>query len=208
MEAGGIAQAERLAAAMGLTETARFQVADCSRRLPFDDASFDAVICFDAVNHLGERFAVLAEWFRLLRPGGKLLFTDAAVLTGAISKAEIDIRGSHGQFMIVPPGLNEAATVGVGFALRLCANKSDATASIALASSHGTSRQGRCAHTAGRRRLLRTTSALPCDNCRFGIKRAPVAFPLHRRQAERPTARQERGSKARRYSKRPGTPPS
>jgi SAM-dependent methyltransferase len=59
--------------------------------LPVDDGAFGAVLCVDAVVHLPDRFAILREWARLLRPGGRLLFADAAVLTGQVGK----VAGPH-----------------------------------------------------------------------------------------------------------------
>ena len=81
----------------GLPDRAEFQVADCGGRLPFADGSFDAVLCVDAIIHPARpRRARSANGRALLRPGGRLLFTDALVLTGAIAKPELDLRASHG----------------------------------------------------------------------------------------------------------------
>ena len=41
--------------------------------LPFDDASFDAVVCVRVVHHLQHPGAVFAEFSRILRPGGVLV---------------------------------------------------------------------------------------------------------------------------------------
>jgi SAM-dependent methyltransferase len=49
--------------------------------LPFEDASFDLVVSFDVVSHVreaGERRASLAEFRRVLRPGGGCLVRVAA----------------------------------------------------------------------------------------------------------------------------------
>jgi len=131
IEPEGITEAKHRALAMGLSDSVEFVVADCSQRLPFDDNAFDVAVCIDAVLHLKDRFALLTDWFRLLKPGGRVLFTDAAVLTGAVSKQELDIRASQGDFVFVPPGLNEAAATNAGFRLRKCADTTRATADIA-----------------------------------------------------------------------------
>jgi len=132
IEAAGIAQAKDLSAALGLGEVVNFLVADCSQRLPFEETAFDLVTCIDAILHLKDRYAALRDWFRILRPGGKLLLTDAAVLTGAVSKQELDIRASQGEFSFVPPGVNEKAIASAGFQLKKSADTTQATADIAL----------------------------------------------------------------------------
>jgi SAM-dependent methyltransferase len=43
-----------------------------ARRLPFADASFDAVCCYAALYLVPEPFAVLAELLRVLGPGGRI----------------------------------------------------------------------------------------------------------------------------------------
>ncbi|HEX2922861.1 MAG TPA: class I SAM-dependent methyltransferase, partial [Chloroflexota bacterium] len=47
----------------------------CARaeKLPFDDGSFDAVVSQHLVEHLDDPSAALAEWYRVLRPGGILV---------------------------------------------------------------------------------------------------------------------------------------
>jgi ubiquinone/menaquinone biosynthesis C-methylase UbiE len=132
IEAAGIAQADSLAEALGLSEAAKFLVADCSQRLPFNEATFDLVTCIDAILHLRDRYGALKDWFRLLRPGGRLLMTDAAVLSGAVSKLELDIRASQGEFSFVPPGINEKAIMSAGFNLQKCADTTQAIADIAF----------------------------------------------------------------------------
>jgi SAM-dependent methyltransferase len=43
--------------------------------LPVDDASFDAVVCTEVLEHVAEPARVLDELHRVLRPGGRLLVT-------------------------------------------------------------------------------------------------------------------------------------
>jgi 2-polyprenyl-3-methyl-5-hydroxy-6-metoxy-1,4-benzoquinol methylase len=50
----------------------QFIVADVTS-LPFEDASFDAVTCFETIEHLDDQRALVAECARVLRPGGLLL---------------------------------------------------------------------------------------------------------------------------------------
>ena len=43
--------------------------------LPFEDASFDAVVALETLEHIEDDRAALVECFRVLRPGGRLLFS-------------------------------------------------------------------------------------------------------------------------------------
>jgi 2-polyprenyl-3-methyl-5-hydroxy-6-metoxy-1,4-benzoquinol methylase len=102
-----IATANGLAAERGLAEVAEFLVADAAVHLPFPDGRFDAVTCIDAINHLQDREHVIAEWKCVLKPGGRLLFTDPIIVTGALSNAEIAVRSSIGFFLFVPAGYDD-----------------------------------------------------------------------------------------------------
>ncbi len=51
----------------------RYRVAQLER-LPFKDASFDAVVSFDVLEHVQDKSAVLKELLRVLKPGGRFLF--------------------------------------------------------------------------------------------------------------------------------------
>ena len=131
VEPAGIARAQEAAAARGLGSRAEFRAADCGGPLPFPDAAFDAVLCVDAINHLPDRLGVLREWARLLRPGGRLLFTDPVVLTGAVAKAELDVRADLGFYLFVPPGVDEAAIAAAGLTPLLADDRTAAVAEIA-----------------------------------------------------------------------------
>ena len=116
-ESAAIAYAQAQASSRGLADRATFAVVDCGGPLPFEDGSFEAVLCVDAILHLRDRFRTLREWARLLRDKGRLAFTDIAVITGEIAKSELDIRTASGFFLFVPPGLNEAAIEAAGLKL-------------------------------------------------------------------------------------------
>jgi SAM-dependent methyltransferase len=83
--------------------------------LPFAGACFDAVVSNDAMCRLPDRSAVLRDWHRVLRPGGRALFTDAMVLTGIVSDEELATRSSIGFYRFVPPGANEKMLREAGF---------------------------------------------------------------------------------------------
>src|SRR5437899_607841 len=128
IHADGISAGRQQAAARGLAEVASFEVVDAQGPLPFDDGAFDAVMCVDAINHLPDRPRVLAEWARVLKPGGRLLFTDPVVVTGPLTNEEIAIRSSIGFFLFVAPDTDERMLAGAG--LRLT-TKEDLTEGLA-----------------------------------------------------------------------------
>jgi cyclopropane fatty-acyl-phospholipid synthase-like methyltransferase len=113
----GVRNARALAGARGLAERVRFEVADASQPLPFAGECFDAIVSNDAMCHIANRAAVLRDWHRVLRPGGRALFTDAMVLTGPVSHEELATRSSIGFYLFVPPGANEAMLRAAGFAV-------------------------------------------------------------------------------------------
>ena len=75
--------------------------------LPFDDKTFDAVFSNDVLCHIPGRPKVLGEMFRVLKPGGRMLFSDALVVGGMLSHEEIATRSSIGFYVYSPPGENE-----------------------------------------------------------------------------------------------------
>jgi SAM-dependent methyltransferase len=89
--------------------------ADLNEPLRLASGSFDAVISLDAILHLRDRLSVFREIARVLIPAGKFLFTDAGVITGAISDEEIRWRALHGCTQFVPPGFNEKTLELAGF---------------------------------------------------------------------------------------------
>jgi SAM-dependent methyltransferase len=112
-----VAEGSRLAQEAGLERRASFLQADASERLPFEDGSFDAILCIDAINHLPARPRVLGDWARLLRPGGRLLFTDPVVITGILDSEEIALRTSIGYFLFVPADQNERLLANAGLSV-------------------------------------------------------------------------------------------
>jgi SAM-dependent methyltransferase len=127
-ETAGITHAQAQASARRLSDRATFSVGDCAGVLPFEDSSFDVVLCIDAISHLPKRFETLREWTRLLRHRGRVVFTDNAVITGEIAKSELDLRTAIGFFLFVPPGFNEEAIKAAGLTLLRC---DDTTAAVA-----------------------------------------------------------------------------
>ncbi len=76
-QAGGIKPQDRLLAnlkASGVENRATIETADM-RKLPFEAASFDAIVSAYAVDHLGREGSkqALAEAYRVVKPGGQFL---------------------------------------------------------------------------------------------------------------------------------------
>lgn len=117
--------------AAGATPRARFLVADGSRPLPFEPASFDAVLCMDGINHLADRAEVFRQWRRVLRTGGRLLFTDPVVITGPIDAREIAARSSVGTFLFTVDGANQRLLGSSGFRILDVRDETRAVVTIA-----------------------------------------------------------------------------
>jgi len=131
VNAPGILNANQLASANGLATQARFEQCDASKGLPFKDATFDAVFANDVLCHIPGRPGVLREMFRVLKPGGRMLFSDALVVGGMISREEIDTRSSIGYYVYSPPGVNERLSEQAGFRQVRATDTTGSAASIA-----------------------------------------------------------------------------
>jgi SAM-dependent methyltransferase len=113
----GVGNGNSLARARNLSDRVRFEYCDASRALPFSDAPFDAALANDVLCHVPGRDAVLKELHRVLKPQGRLVFSDALVIGGTISHQEIATRSSIGFYLFTPPGHNERLIRDVGFQL-------------------------------------------------------------------------------------------
>lgn len=56
-------------------EKPTFKQIDMEKPLPFADHSFDAIVCCEGIEHVFSPFNLMAEFSRLLRPGGILVIT-------------------------------------------------------------------------------------------------------------------------------------
>ncbi|MFE1035906.1 methyltransferase domain-containing protein [Streptomyces sp. NPDC058807] len=70
-----VALANDLAATWNLTDRVRFEYAD-AMQLPYDDDTFDAAWLLESIIHMPDRGHALGEVARVVRPGGRVVFTD------------------------------------------------------------------------------------------------------------------------------------
>jgi len=112
LNANGVETGKKLAAEAGVK--CDFEVVDGSKPLPYADASFSVVFCNDTMCHIPERAKVLADWSRVLKPGGFVVYTDAMVVTGPVSSDEFKTRASIGKYYYHALGTNEAALTAAG----------------------------------------------------------------------------------------------
>jgi ubiquinone/menaquinone biosynthesis C-methylase UbiE len=137
----GIKSATALAHSKSLQSRVTFLLHNAATHLPFADATFDAVYSNDAMCHIPDRLAVLREFFRILKPGGRFLFTDALVITGVISDEELAVRSSIGHYLFVPRGENERFLEQSGFHLLRVADTTPNAATIAKRRHDGRARR-------------------------------------------------------------------
>jgi SAM-dependent methyltransferase len=126
-----IVTANNMARAQRLDTRVRFSQGDAGKALPFESMTFDAITCIDSINHLPDRLGFLKESNRVLKPDGRLLFTDPTAVTGLISNEEIAIRSSIGFYVFTPPGEDERLITMSGFELLA---REDVTENMALVS--------------------------------------------------------------------------
>lgn len=127
----GVRNATSVAEKANVEVKARFKRFDVSQPLPEKDDTFDAIYSNDVLCHVPHRPQVLANLFRVLKPGGRFLFSDALVIGGLVSHEEIATRSSIGMYFFSPPGENERLIKQAGFRLL---EASDTTESAAILS--------------------------------------------------------------------------
>ena len=101
--------------AKALCNQVNFLQHDVSKGLPFESGTLDAIYSNDAFCHIPDRPSFLRECLRVLKPRARIIFSDALVITGALSNEEFAARTSIGHFLIVPQGENERLLKEAGF---------------------------------------------------------------------------------------------
>jgi 2-polyprenyl-6-hydroxyphenyl methylase/3-demethylubiquinone-9 3-methyltransferase len=120
--AKAVAAARGHAAAEGLSIRYETGVGEA---LGFADASFDAVVCVDVLEHVADLDRVLAEVTRVLRPGGWFLFdtinrnplASLVVVTGAERVLGLLPRGTHDPAMFIRPAELRGRLDRLGYAV-------------------------------------------------------------------------------------------
>jgi phosphoethanolamine N-methyltransferase len=84
--------------------------------LPFPPGSFDVVFSKDSIVHIPDKAALMAEVFRVLRPGGWFLASDWLIGTETISPRMAEYIAAEGlDFGMATPQRYRAAMEGAGF---------------------------------------------------------------------------------------------
>lgn len=85
LRARGLDPREHVFACDLIPESFEYEGVACARtradgELPFDDASFDATVSIEVVEHVEDQFAFVRELARVTRPGGRVIVTTPNVL--------------------------------------------------------------------------------------------------------------------------------
>jgi 2-polyprenyl-6-hydroxyphenyl methylase/3-demethylubiquinone-9 3-methyltransferase len=91
--------------------------------LPYNDQSFDAVVCVDVLEHVRDLDQVIREVARVLRPGGHFLFDTinrnplATFVTITVAENILGIlpKGTHDPKMFIKPSELKASLQSAGF---------------------------------------------------------------------------------------------
>jgi SAM-dependent methyltransferase len=117
-------------ALLGVSPASRvLEVEDDARAEP--DGGRDAILCIDLIATLPDRGAVLASWARVVKPGGRILYTDPAIVAGLVSSEELAIRSSMGFFVFSPQGENESLIDAAGLRILRADDATDSIAEVA-----------------------------------------------------------------------------
>ncbi len=117
LSGAALAAGRRRAALLAVEDKLELKQADLDSDLALVPCAFDAAVSFDVVLHLRDRRRVFGDIARALVPGGRFLFSDAAVVSGVISSEEVAMRSMHGFAQFCAPGYNERMLELAGFIL-------------------------------------------------------------------------------------------
>lgn len=150
-----IERATALAKKKGVGDRVHFRCGDATRPLPFTENTFDAVFANDTFSLLPDRLGLLRQCHRVLRPGGRLLFTDPMVLVGIVTSDELVVRTWAGSACLIPRGENENLLRLAGFELL---SYEDLTESVVIVA-----RRQAAAYEKFRKELIESMGQEICD---------------------------------------------
>lgn len=115
VESGVIARAKVLTAKAGLAERIEIRLVKPGP-LPFPDARFDVVFSKDSILHIPDKQALMADVFRVLKPGGRFIASDWLVAAEPVSPAMADYIAAEGlDFAMAGPERYRDAMEKAGF---------------------------------------------------------------------------------------------
>jgi SAM-dependent methyltransferase len=123
----GVSRGREKVAIQGLSHLVDFESLELHSELPFPDHTFSCIVSVDVFCHIDNRPNLLRECWRLLRPDGKLFFTDSMIITGIISNADLQTRSSFGYYEFTTEHANTSLILDAGFEI---ANVIDSTANV------------------------------------------------------------------------------
>lgn len=115
VEEGVLAHAQALVARHGLG--ARITLVKVAPGpLPFPAGEFDVVFSKDSIIHIHDKHALMADIFRVLKPGGRFLASDWLIATETVSPAMADYIAAEGlDFQMASPACYRDAMEKAGF---------------------------------------------------------------------------------------------
>jgi SAM-dependent methyltransferase len=90
--------------------------------------AYDGILCIDRIARLPDRSATLAAWARALKPGGRVLYTDPAIIAGLVTGDEVAACSRGELFVLSPQGENEGLIEAAGLRLLRADDASEAVA--------------------------------------------------------------------------------
>lgn len=82
-------------------------------RLPFDDASFDAIVSLATFEHLGEHDSIARECWRLITPGGRVIVTVPQPMVDRIVDLLVMLRLADGMSLEEHHGFEPSVLPGI-----------------------------------------------------------------------------------------------